>query len=110
MDNQTFNFLAYFQIIDWVVVVLVLLGGLFAKRYLDDLNYIGKFHIGDALKTLFVATLFVGIYMVIQAITGQFKPEFLSKYFISYCFATSMYEIVLKKFFKFIGGDSPDNP
>jgi hypothetical protein len=73
-----------------VVIALVLLGGLFAKNYLAGLL------LPVAIKTLLVATLFVVIYVLTQIFFNEFDAKQIPDYFISYCVATSLYELLLK--------------
>lgn len=85
--------------IDWMAVLLVILGGLFAKKY-------GKsFKIDAALKTLLVGSVFITAYIALLGVSGGLHKEDYTKYFISYCFATTLYEILLKRLMKLIGID-----
>lgn len=83
--------------IDWVCVLLVICGGLFATKY-------GKtWKVDNALKTLIVGSLFIALYIVVLALSEQLHKEDYSKYFISYCVATSFYELLLKRIAKLLG-------
>lgn len=79
------------QHIDPMVVLLVLMGGFFSKRYMSEIN------INNALKTLIVGTMFTGIYLIVLSISGNLQKADYTKYFVSYCTATSLYEILIKK-------------
>jgi hypothetical protein len=81
------------QHISPAVITLVLLGGLFAK------NYMGNVNLPVAFKTLFVATLFVVVYVLTQIFFSEFDTKQIPDYFISYCVATSLYELLLKHAF-----------
>lgn len=81
------EFIAHINI---VVLVLVLLGGLFAKNYMSNVN------LPVAIKTLVMGTLFVLVWIGILVLTGQFAKEDLADYFITYCAGTSLYELLLK--------------
>lgn len=76
--------------LDIVMIACVLLGGLFAKKYVSSLKW------DTVHKTLLVGSLFAAIYVGILAIEGKFVKTDLSKYFFSYAVATSLYELVLK--------------
>jgi len=76
--------------INVVVLVLVLLGGLFAKNYMSNVN------IPVAFKTLIIGTLFVVTWILVQIIAKSFDVKQLPDYFITYCVATSLYELLLK--------------
>lgn len=79
------------QHIDPMVVLLVLMGGFFAKRYMAELN------INNAVKTLLVGTVFTAVYLLILHMSGGLQKADYTKYFVSYCVATSLYEILIKK-------------
>jgi hypothetical protein len=81
------NFIHHINI---VVLVLVLLGGLFAKNYMINVN------IPTAFKTLIMGTLFVVVWILVQVISKSFDVKQLPDYFITYCVATSLYELLLK--------------
>lgn len=79
------------QHIDPIVVLLVLMGGFFSKRYMSEIN------INNALKTLIIGTIFTGVYLVVLSISGNLQKADYTKYFVSYCTATSLYEMLIKK-------------
>lgn len=90
-----------------IAVVLVILGGIFATRYFD------WWAIPNTLKTLIFGTVFIAVYIIIQKLTGELETADYSKYFLSYAFATSLYELLLKWFMKAVknklkGNDKPD--
>lgn len=76
--------------IDFIALLLVLLGGVFAKHYLSGWN------INVAWKTLIVGSVFMSVWAAIQYYTGQLHKADLSKLFFTYCVATSLYELLLK--------------
>ena len=78
--------------IDPVVIVLVLLAGLFQKKYLETIN------ISGAWKTLIVSTIFTLVYAILVALAGNYTKELPLKCFFSFVTATSLYELFLKKF------------
>ncbi|TAN17245.1 MAG: hypothetical protein EPN37_07265 [Chitinophagaceae bacterium] len=82
--------------INTVVMILILLGGIFATRYLTT------WKITSAWKTLIVGTLFVTIYIGIKALEDTFKVADIESYFITYCVTTSLYELILKHFMDWI--------
>lgn len=93
--------------IDWFVVVLVLCGGGFSKRYLGALTHIhlfGKdFKISQTWKTLVVGSILSSIYIALLAYSHQLHRGDFIKYFLSYTVATSFYEIMLKSVFTRLG-------
>lgn len=82
---------------DPYIIMLVLASGFFQKKYLVGIKIIDK--MSDAHKTLFVSGLFSAIYIGVLVIT---KHENLSDkmlgFVLSYIFATSFYEILIKPF------------
>lgn len=82
--------------INAVVMILILLGGIFATRYLTT------WKLTSAWKTLLIGTLFVLIYIGIKAMEGGFKVTDVESYFITYCVTTSLYELILKHFMDWI--------
>lgn len=93
--------------IDWICVFLVLCGGFFARRYMRDWNILpllGRdIKIGNAFKTLLMGSAFITGYLVVMYLSGELHKEDYTKYFISYCVATSLYEIIVKPFIKVLG-------
>lgn len=73
-----------------IVIILILLGGEFAKRYLPGLNW------AMAFKTLLVGTLFVALYIGALAIAVDFDRKQFPDAVLSYFVATSVYELALK--------------
>ncbi len=96
------NMATFFELLNWVVIVLVLCSGLFAKKYLDDIDSIGRFKISLAVKTLIVASFFVSFYALMEHWSGNIGKGDISSYFFSYCVATSFYELILKGVIKFL--------
>lgn len=84
--------------INVTVLALILMGGIAATRFLAKWKWDG------ALKTLLVGSVFVGIYIVIRYLNGEFHKTDLESYFITYCFTTSLYELLLKYFMDAIQG------
>lgn len=76
--------------IDLIAVALVIMGGIFATKYAKGWS------INNATKTLIFGSLFMGIYLLIMQMSDQLHKEDYSKYFVSYCVATSLYEIFKK--------------
>lgn len=80
--------------IDPMVIVLVVAAGYFQRYYLK-IEFIGKYRVLPAWKTLFMGTLFVTIYVLIDRGGGKVDNAYLKKAFFSYIFATSFYELIL---------------
>ena len=88
------------------LIACVLLGGIFAKNYTSSLK------ISNAHKTLLLGSLFAVLYLGALYISGNFHKSDVTKYFFSYCVATSLYELLLKYAFEFLYkklGMSPEN-
>src|SRR5690242_20634419 len=82
--------------IDFLIVAIVLASGFFQKLYLKAF-YLSKNESYDsALKTLLVSALFSAIYIVL--LKDPDKASNWSKYFLSYVFATSLYELLISPF------------
>jgi len=82
--------------VDWVVMMLFIVGGMFAK------NYLTGWRISNAWKTLIVGSVFVSIYVLVQLAIGKFEKDFLDKYVFTYFCTTSLYELILKHFFNLL--------
>jgi hypothetical protein len=78
--------------IDIFIMILVFAAGFFQARYLGDIKG------SSALKTLVVSFIFSVIYIILLKVAGNFQRENSAIYFISYCVATSFYEILIKPF------------
>lgn len=79
--------------LDFVLVVLIIAGGFFQKRYLN------AWKIDSALKTLLVATIFTFLYLALNCdfASWEHARPCLQTGFVSYAVATSLYEIIVKK-------------
>lgn len=82
--------------LDFIAVILVLLGGIFAKHYMT------WWKAPTALKTLVMGTLFLVIWCVIQHGADKLNADGLGKMFFSYCVATSLYELILRYVFDWL--------
>jgi hypothetical protein len=91
--TQIFGWIDQFNIenpyCDTTVIFLVILGGYFARRNLSQLP------INITYSTLLAGTAFSCIYLLLMHVTGQ--PVNLVKAFISYCIATSCYDLFVKQ-------------
>jgi len=96
MENSILEFFKFFKDINIVVVVLVLLAGLFAK------NYLTGWEKSITVKTLIVASILTVVYGVFEAINGTFHRSDFSSYLLSYFFSTSLYDLLLKRFFSWL--------
>lgn len=86
--------------IDFIIVGLVLASGFFQGRYLTGITLSKNSSYDSALKTLFVSAVFSAIYIIL--IKDPEKASNWSKYFLSYVFATSLYELLVQPFTKWI--------
>lgn len=89
--------------IDFVIILLVLLAGQFQKRYLFDLIW------NPAWKTLVVSFFFTFVYALLLILSNGFSKELPLRWFFSYVLATSLYELILKKFLNKYFPDKNDN-
>jgi hypothetical protein len=74
---------------DFTVIILVILGGYFARRNLKELPF------NLTYTTLITGTMFSLIYLLLLHMAGQ-KID-LVKGFVSYCIATSCYDLIVKQ-------------
>jgi hypothetical protein len=79
--------------IDIVMIVLVLLSGLFQQKYLSGVQ-----KLNGAWKTLIVSFVFCIIYGSLFFLAYGIEKNMLLRWFFSYVLATSMYELLIKKF------------
>lgn len=82
--------------IDPISVLLVLAGGFFAKKWLKEIA------IGDTWKTLIVSTVMISGWVIILHASGMLTKADYPKFFLSYCLATSFYELLIKRLIKLI--------
>jgi hypothetical protein len=87
--------------IDFLIVALVLASGFFQSRYMTGFK-LSKTNEGldSALKTLGVSFVVSAIYILI--LQDPDKPSNWAKYFLSYFFATSFYELIVDPFVNFV--------
>lgn len=91
--------------IDFVMIVLVVLSGIFQSKYWTE----GK-NISGAWKTLITSFLFCWIYVAIRIFIGVAQKEDALKWFFSYVLATSLYDLFLKKWLSKYFPDNKNNP
>lgn len=91
----------FLSMIDPVIIVLVILSGFFQKRYFKGFTWAKEKSYDNALKTLALSFVVSIIYILLFRSPENAKPW--ANYFISYFFATSMYELLLQPFLKAIG-------
>lgn len=90
--------------IDFIIILLVLLSGEFQKRYLCHWNASG------ATKTLIVSALFTMIYALLVVLSTGYAKELPLRWFFSYVLATSLYELLLRKWFSKLFGNEDSSP
>jgi len=98
--------------LDPIVIVLVLLAGLFQKKYLPAGSFGETINLNGAWKTLIVSTIFTLVYALLIAMAGKYTKDLPLNCFFSFVTATSLYELFLKKFLgKYFstGSLGPDN-
>lgn len=87
--------------IDPIALILVLLGGLFAKNYLKDPPAApGKLrsvwmNLPTSWKTLIMGSLFMFGWVGVQWLSGNLSRKEFPRLFFTYCAATSLYELIL---------------
>lgn len=86
--------------IDFYIVCLVLASGFFQNRYLTGIVISKTNSLDSALKTLLVSFCVSAIYIML--IKNPEKSSNWAKYFLSYFFATSMYELLVDPFVNWI--------
>lgn len=86
--------------VDWVIVIIVLCSGFFQNRYLAGFSWRQNAAHDSALKTLFVS--FVASLLYILLIKNPENGKNWAMYFLSYFFATSLYELLVKPFVSWI--------
>lgn len=102
---------AFISKIDFVIVALVLCSGFFQARYLSGIKVVKTDSLDSALKTLGVSFAVSAIYIL--TLKDPNKPDNWAKYFLSYFFATSMYELLVSPFvvwIKKVTGQNTDKP
>lgn len=85
--------------IDLLIVAIVLISGFFQQKYLCKITVSKDSKYDAAVKTLVVSLVASLIYIALQYKDVD-KPW--AKLFISYFFATSLYEILIRPFLRFI--------
>lgn len=88
MELEILNYLGLNDKIDFAIVAIYLLGGMFAKKYVN----IPK--VTTTYKTLIVGTLLTMIYVALMYMDGYIIP--FAKVLLSYALATSLYELIIK--------------
>lgn len=98
--------------IDVLIVLIVLGAGFFQKKYLSIPWSKDPSH-DASLKTLVISFVASTIYIILFHLQNATLPIEWVKYFISYFFATSFYELLLRPFIKWWGtkfGDKDVQP
>lgn len=85
--------------IDAVILVLVILSGFFQKKYLAGLVLSKQQNTDGALKTLALSFIVCLAWILLKR---DGKATAWADYFITYFFATSLYELILSPFKKWI--------
>lgn len=88
MELDILNYLGLSDKIDFAIVLIYLLGGLFAKKYVTIHKTTTTY------KTLIVGTLLTMVYVVLMYMDGFIIP--FAKVLLSYALATSLYELIIK--------------
>ncbi len=107
--------------IDLIIFLIVMVSGFFQERFLPYWNLVKDPRLCAALKTLIVSFIAASIYIFIvyKQAHGEVKDgsEVLipwGKYFITYFMSTSIYDLLVRPFRKWItkvtGGDDQPKP
>lgn len=86
--------------IDFIIVAIVLCSGFFQTRYLSAWVWAKNTTQDSALKTLAVSAVASLVYIIL--LKDPEKGENYAMYFLSYFFATSLYELLIKPFVSWI--------
>lgn len=99
--KDTFN-------LDVIIIAIVLLSGFFQEKYLANWILVKDQRLCSGLKTLIVSFLAANIYIFLMYKQEKAESDGAKvllpwvKYFISYFFATSLYDMVIRPFRKWI--------
>lgn len=91
---------AIIQKLDLIIIGIVLCSGFFQKMYLKGFSLSKDPSYDSALKTLFVSGVASAIY--IFAAKDPAQGNDWAKYFISYFTATSLYEMLISPFVRWV--------
>lgn len=86
--------------VDFIIVCLVLMAGFFQRLYLKGFKLSIHPAYDSALKTLIVSAVFSMIYIIL--VKDPEKASNYAKYFLSYAFGTSLYELLVQPFTKWL--------
>lgn len=86
--------------LDFIIVGIVLVSGFFQKMYLKGFRFSKDASYDSALKTLLVSAIFSTVYILL--VKNPDRADNWAKYFLSYVFATSLYELLVSPFIKWI--------
>lgn len=109
--EQFFDFLKNQLNIDLIIVVLVILSGFFQEKYLGAFRLAKSDRYDSSLKTLLLSAIISLTYILLfYNFTAQANkkanvpvdPIPWAKYLISYFAATSLYDLVINPFRKFL--------
>lgn len=100
---ETLTRLAQSLQLDWMIMVLILISGFWVKRLWqsDVVLFNRTFKISTAWKTMIVGSVFCAVYLYLHKYkTGE--PIDVSSAFKTYAITTSLYELLIKVFVKWI--------
>jgi hypothetical protein len=86
--------------LDFIIVGIVLVSGFFQKMYLKGFKLSKDASYDSALKTLLVSAIFSTVYILL--VKNPDRADNWAKYFLSYVFATSLYELLVSPFIKWV--------
>ena len=92
------DFIQVINGIDWIFAAVLLIGG----RYWGS-RYFKAFKNPDYNFLLF-ATVFGGIWLLIQKVTVTITKDQVGNLFLTYLFTTSFYTILAKRLFEWVEG------
>lgn len=88
------------EMLDIYIIGLVILSGFFQKKYFKGFCLSKDGAYDSALKTLGLSAIVSGIYILLVKDPNVATPY--AKYFLSYFAATSLYELLINPFVKWI--------
>lgn len=105
------DFLSFldFLHIDPMIVMLVICSGFFQEKYLCGSTWSKDSRRDAAYKTLVVSVLVSLIYILLFHLQDKSVTIMWAKYFISYFVATSLYELLIRPFRKWLAKKTGDN-
>ena len=102
---ENLDLLTYiYDMIDWVMFILIILAGMFQKKYLSGFRLIKDKHMDGSWKTFLVGGFFVSSYIFLSHIGTEIPGDIWVVAFFTFVFTTSCYEMALKAVVNIVPG------